>query len=115
VSRERQIGTAWETKVVEFLRANGFPFAERRALAGALDKGDITGIPGVVVEAKREQRTDLSGWLREAHTERDNAGADIGVVWAWRRGKGSAGDAYVVMDGATFARLIREAGYGEKP
>jgi hypothetical protein len=34
-------------------------------------------------------------------------------VWFKRRGKASAGDAYVLMDGATFARLLREAGYGD--
>jgi hypothetical protein len=100
VSRERQRGTAWESEIVRYLQAEGFPYAERRALSGARDKGDLTGLPGVVVEAKNESRTDLSGWLNEAHTERDNAGA-------------SAGDAYVLMDGATFARLLREAGYGD--
>jgi hypothetical protein len=113
VSRERQRGTAWESEIVRSLQAEGFPYAERRALSGARDKGDLTGLPGVVVEAKNESRTDLSGWLNEAHTERDNAGADVGAVWFKRRGKASAGDAYVLMDGATFARLLREAGYGD--
>lgn len=115
MSRERQRGTAWETECVNYLRSRGFYYAERRALSGARDKGDLTGIPGVVVEAKNEARTDLAGWLREAHTERDNAEAEIGVVWFKRRGKTSAGDGYVLMDGATFAGLLRLAGYADPP
>jgi hypothetical protein len=43
-------GTAYETAVVRHLNDNGFPYAERRALAGNLDKGDIAGIPSVVME-----------------------------------------------------------------
>lgn len=113
MSREKQIGTAWAQKIAEYLAATGFPYAERRVQYGVNDKGDLTGIPDVVIEAKREQRTDLSGWLREAHAERENAGARIAAVWAWRRGKGSPADAYVLMDGATFVQLLREAGYGE--
>lgn len=111
MSRERQIGTAWETAIVTALNALGFQYAERRALSGARDKGDITGIPGVVIEAKAEQRTDLAGWLREAHKERDNAGAQIGVAWFKRRGKAGAQDGYVLMDGTTFAALLKQAGY----
>lgn len=108
MSRERARGTAWESAIVAFLQSAGFGYAERRALSGARDKGDITGLPGVVIEAKNESRTDLSGWLNEAHTERGNAGADIGVVWFKRRGKASAADGYVLMDGATFAALLYE-------
>ena len=60
VSRERAKGTAWESALVKWLRANGFPHAERRALHGAHDKGDITGIPGLVIEAKHAARVELA-------------------------------------------------------
>ena len=43
MSKQRQKGTLHETNVVAFLRDNGFPYAERRALNGQFDKGDITG------------------------------------------------------------------------
>jgi hypothetical protein len=112
MSAAKRKGTAWESCVVDFLRTVGFRYAERRALAGAKDLGDITGIPDVVIECKSQNRQSLGEWLDEAKAERANAAARIGVVWFKRRGKGSAGDGYVLMDGHTFAVLLREAGYG---
>ena len=44
-NRPKAIGTAAETAVVRYLAAHGFPAAERRALHGATDLGDITGTP----------------------------------------------------------------------
>jgi hypothetical protein len=111
VSRARAKGTAWESCVVDFLRSRGWPNAERRALNGRADRGDIAGVAGVVIEAKNARAVDLAGWLREAHVEALNDRARHGVVWFKRRGKASAGDGYVVMDGHTFVALLDEAGY----
>ena len=36
-------------------------------------------------------------WIREAHTERDNDGAAVGVVVAKRRGTTAPGAQYVLM------------------
>jgi hypothetical protein len=103
-------GTRFENAVVAFL-ADHFPYVERRAQAGANDRGDIAGIPGVVIEAKSAQRYELGQWLKEAHIEKSNAAARLAVVWAHRKGKASAGDGYVVMDGHTFVYLLKEAGW----
>ena len=113
MSANKQRGTRWESAVVAFLAERGFPYAERRALAGAADKGDIAGIPGVVIECKSQNRQSLAEWLDEAEAERDNAGARIGAVWFKRRGHTSPGRGYVLMDGATFTDLLRLAGWGE--
>jgi hypothetical protein len=67
--------------------------------------------PDVVIEAKDHGTLKFSQWISEAEKERLNAGASIGVVWAKWRGKASAGDAYVVMDGDTFMSLLNAAGY----
>jgi hypothetical protein len=111
MSKSRAKGTFWESAIVNYLRANGAPYAERRALGGAQDKGDIAGLPGVVCEAKSAATVTLAAWLDEATTERDNAGAAIGFVWFKRRGKTSPGQGYVLMDGETLVRLLTEAGY----
>ena len=68
----------------------GGRIAERRSLNGAVDKGDITGVPKVVIEAKNHKTLKLSAWIEEAAIEKANAGAEIGVVWAKRKGKGNA-------------------------
>lgn len=109
----KQRGTRFETAVVNTLRNNGFPQAERRALSGSRDLGDITGIPGVVIEAKSQARHSLAEWLDEAEVERTNAGADVALVWAHRRGHADPLQGYVVMTGAQAVELLRAAGYGD--
>ena len=104
-------GTRWETAIVDYLRANGVPHAERRARNGAKDRGDLSGIPGLVVEAKNTKTLSLAAWVDEAEVERRNDGAAFGLVWHHRRGKASPGDGYVTMTGATLLDLLRAAGY----
>jgi hypothetical protein len=111
VNRNKIKGTRWETAIVEHLRVNGAPHAERRALAGNADRGDIAGLPSVVIEAKSEARQDLPGWLREAEAERLNDRAEVGLVWAKRVGKAKAEDGYIIMTVPVLLRLLRSAGY----
>ena len=106
----KQAGTRWESAIVDYLASRGWRHAERRAKTGAHDKGDITGVPGVVIEAKDVAKISLAEFLREAQVEAENAGALVGAAWIKRRGKASPADAYVVMDGETFTHLLREAG-----
>jgi len=80
MSRSKAKGTAAETAVVQALRSLGFPYAERRALAGALDLGDITGCPGICFEVKDARTWKAGEWLRETETERVNAKADFGIL-----------------------------------
>lgn len=111
MSAAKAKGTRWESKIVEFLQMCGWPHVERRTLNGAKDKGDIAGIPGVVIEAKNQSRTTLAEWVDEAVYEGKNARADVSAVWMHRRGRSDAGDGYVVMTGQQFAKLLKEAGY----
>jgi hypothetical protein len=40
-NKSKSIGTKAESIVVEVAKRNGFPFARRSTLSGALDKGDV--------------------------------------------------------------------------
>lgn len=104
-------GSSWEKRVVEALNANGWPHAERRALSGALDKGDVSGVIGVCIEAKDHRTLNFSGWLKELEVEMKNAGAQTGAVWAKRRGCLTAEDGYVMLTGRMYMKLLKEAGY----
>jgi hypothetical protein len=108
VSASKAKGTAAETAVVRYLQAAGFVQAERRALNGTADRGDIAGIPSVVIEVKNCARQELPAWVAEAELERDNDNATLGVVWHKRRGKGNPADWFVTMSGRQFAALLRE-------
>jgi predicted lipoprotein len=98
-------GTVWETQVVEFLKSHGFPYAERRALCGTSDKGDVSGVPGVMLECKNEAKVTLGAYADEVKVQTANAGASIGVAVVKRRNRGPA-DAYVVMTLEQFAAMI---------
>lgn len=137
--RPKDIGTAAETAVVRALGELGFPHAERRALAGAYDLGDITGTPGICWEVKGGQQTkapsdeQVAAWMAETETERVNARADIGVLVLQRHGVGPANahrwwaylranswilgatkhDIPVRVQLAHACLLLRRAGYGQ--
>jgi len=112
VSKEKQKGTAAETAVVKYLRESGqFPYAERRALHGTNDKGDITGMGPVVVEVKDHKTLKFSEWLKELADEIANAQADTGAVIAKKKGTTNVADWYAVMPVHVWVSLLKEAGY----
>lgn len=119
----RSIGTPAESAVVRYLQAHGFPHAERRALTGAQDKGDIAGCIGICWEVKagnaaaKASDGQVEKWLEETETERVNAGADIGVLVMKRKGVSGtrAGEWWAVMDGGVFADLVYEPEPGATP
>jgi len=111
MNRSKAKGTAWESAVVEYLRSNGQPYAERRALNGALDKGDITGVPGCMIECKAEKVIDLAGYLDEVKVQTKNAGVPLGFAVVKRRNR-PVGDAYVVLSLSAMMELIGDATMG---
>lgn len=110
MSKNKAKGTRAESAVVAYLQEAPmqFPHAERRALAGASDKGDVLVGPGVkvVVEVKDHAKLAMSHFLDEAVQEGENAKADLAAAWVKRRGKGSPADWYVVMTGAQFKWVL---------
>ena len=105
MNKSKAVGTQFSSDVIRYLREHGFPHAELRNQAGAFDKGDIVGCPGVAWECKgghaAEVASDLqvTAWLMETETERVNAKADIGVLVMKRAAIGAkrAGRWWAVM------------------
>lgn len=108
MSAAKAKGSAWERGIVDYLKSFGFAYVERRIAGSLKDRGDIAGLPGVVIEAKSCARIELSTFVDEAVLEGQNDGAWLAVTWIKRRGKGSAGDGYVVMTGRQFVEILRE-------
>lgn len=94
--RPRDIGTAAETAVVRTARAVGFPWADRNALHGTHDIGDVTLCPGVIVEvkggemARNASGSTVEGWLVQTEAERVHARADVGLLVVQARGVSGA-------------------------
>ena len=127
--RPKDIGTAAESAVVKYLRENGFGNAERRALHGSTDLGDITGIPGVVIEVKGGKMAEgasdglVQAWLAETDAERRNAKADVGILVLKRKGQAVAGSWWCIYRNIQgypirmllkdYVNLLRRDGYGD--
>lgn len=111
MTRSKARGTQFETLIVRTLQTLGFPSAERRALHGNVDKGDVAGCGPLVFECKAAKRFELSQWLAETETERINAGADYGVLVVKRQGHGTGEKQYAIMEFHDMVRLLHQAGY----
>ena len=113
VNKSGNIGTAGETAVKKVLRPF-WPRVERRRLEGSLDRGDITGTPGLVWEVKAgkaaENASDAQviAWLEETERERKNDNAAYGILVMKKKGAGhdNAGRWTAVMWSDAFAHLV---------
>lgn len=102
-------GAKAESQVAAVLREHGFPDADRRIRNGRYDRGDIAGVPSVVIEVKNvaSYAGELSTWLMEAERETENAGAQLGIVWHKKKGTTDPRNWYVTMTGETCMTLLR--------
>lgn len=106
MSKQRQKGTAFETAIVNWFKAQGVE-ARRLPLAGAKDEGDVVVDEfGLGIEAKNCRQLALSQWVTEADAESLNSGRPV-VVVAKRVGKGDPGEAYVIMPLRRLYRLLK--------
>lgn len=107
-------GTKAETDLVRWLQGHGFPYAERRALAGTADKGDVLCCPGLIVEVKHwaiYTDADIAAWQDETTREKSNANADIAVLVVRRNGKADPGNWFAYRqhaNGFWFGQLVAD-------
>lgn len=130
MNKPKSIGTAAETAVVKYARAHGFPGAERLALTGAHDQGDVRLANGIILEVKAHKQfsdNDIRDWMAETRREMLNANASHGTLVVKRPGKGDAQvgawwaihphrempDAPVIMLLADCLELYRLHGHGD--
>ena len=109
----RRKGVNAERAVEVWLRANGWPYAERRLAGRDNDTGDFAGLgPGLVLDAKNRARLDLATWVDQLVAEMDNADAEMGALIVKRRGRLDVGDWYGILPARLLAALLRDAGWG---
>ena len=58
-------GTRAESAVVRLAREMYWPYAERRALSGGKDRGDIAGVLGVTIQVKDVERRSVGKWQQD--------------------------------------------------
>lgn len=111
-SKSKAKGSKAELDVVKWLR-QWFPYADRRLAGATLDKGDISGIPGVTIEIKNVAKMDLAGWVAELEREMDNDKAWTGTVLHKRKGKGDVAHWYCTQPAWVWIELLRLAIRGQ--
>jgi len=108
---QQRKGRAAELAVAKWLQEL-WPHAEPTRRSGwSDDRGDIDGIPGIVIEVKNCRKFDLPGWLTELETEIGNANASTGVLVIKRRGSTDPADWYAVTRLVDWAHLAKDAGW----
>lgn len=106
MSAAKRKGDAFERAVVESFVRHGHPYAERMLKLGQhRDDGDITGVPGFFIDAKNHKRFELGAWLEECKRQ---CGDLVPVLVVKRPGIADADRAYVVLELADFAELLRD-------
>lgn len=112
-NKSKNIGTAGETAVVKYLIERGYPLAERLALRGALDIGDVRWTQGCHIEVKAGNMAHSASWRQcvawvyEAEREAENAGVPCYLI-VKRKGTGNVGNWRL------FCFLSAVGGYADK-
>lgn len=111
-NKSKAKGTRAETKVVRYLGSFGIE-AQRRALTGSLDTGDVEYITRQgkkILEVKAGKMTqsysrgDKSTWLAQARAEAENSGMECRLVIA-RHGRSEKDYEVWSADGHSFMYL----------
>ena len=94
MGEQTHVGTTFETGVRVYLQTHALIDVRREVKHGNRDEGDLHAtIHGhsAVVECKRVERVTpklLAEYKLQTEVERRNAGADMGILVTWRKGKG---------------------------
>ena len=97
-------GSAFEKAVCDYFVERGHKQVERRVMGGINDRGDIAGVTDWTLELKATKLIDLSGAMREAKTEAQNAGTSKYAAIIKKR-SAPIKDAYVVLTLEQFVDL----------
>ena len=108
----RRKGAQAERDVVLWLRLNGFSGAERRGVG--FESSDIIGVDGVSFEVKNQAQMQLASWVDQMVEQMERESAPVGVVIHKRKGVVDVGGWYATLPVSVFARLLAEAGYGDR-
>jgi hypothetical protein len=112
---QKNKGDVFERVIRDHLADGGFAVSRTRA-GYERDHGDLHILgdghgPTVIVQAKNHRAHALGEWLTHTALQREHAGAKHGVLVVKRRGVGSPGRQYAVMELDDLLALLREAGY----
>jgi hypothetical protein len=98
-------GPLFERELMLWFQRSGFPGCRRLGAQGANDCGDLDGVDGWLISAKRTSAEDIGRCCTAAEKQARRAGKRRWVVIRRRRNH-ALGLAYVTMSLETFTELI---------
>ena len=103
-------GDRAERDLVAWLQNNGWPHVDRSLGAGrSADRGDVTGIPGTVIQVKDQKQIRVAEWLSETLAQTRAARADRGFLVLKRRQTASPARWFVVCELEALNGLLLDA------
>jgi len=96
--------------VADFLRVNGWPYAE--PVGAGRDGSDITGLLDIDVEVKARRGFDPLAAMRQQAERTTDGVLSFAVLRMDGQGEKSIEDWPTVIAFGTFVQLLRAAGYG---
>lgn len=110
-SAARDKGLKFEREVRDYLRGHGFP-VERIPPGMRNDRGDLSGLPDLVVEIKNYKDTTraIREGLADLEIEQANADTTFGTVIVKRRGVTDPGRQLAVLELWQLVGLLKRGG-----
>lgn len=104
-------GYASQRIVANYLRDNGFPYAE--PVGAGRDGSDVTGVPGLDIEVKARRGFNPAAAMRQQAERAEPWLLPFAVLRLDGQGPGSIADWPVVIRFAPFIDVLRDAEWGE--
>lgn len=104
-------GYASQRIVANYLRSNGFPYAE--PVGAGRSGSDITGVLGIDFEVKARRGLVIAETIKQLADRAQDDTVGIGVLRMDGQGEQSIGDWPCIVRFEDLIALIRDAGYGE--
>jgi len=105
-SPQKRKGHAAELAVVKWLRLQGWFHAERVQAGTHKDRGDVDGLPGVVIEVKDRKSHSWHEYFNQLRRQIVNDKAWTGVIIAKRPGVTDVNEWMAVMPAIEWLNLI---------
>ena len=103
----KQKGWRWEHVVLLYLSGALQRVLRRGGLQGALDQGDILGVPDWTIQCKDAKAWSLAPWWEATNKQRQNGGTRWAVMYLKRWGKTDPALGWAVMPIAEHVALVQ--------
>jgi hypothetical protein len=97
-SANKRKGDLFNRQIIKHLIAEGITDAHRYQDGYHLDRGDVAGIPGIVIQAKNVVQVKWSNWFLNVRLQQVHAASPIGILALKRQGRSDPAEATAILE-----------------